>query len=348
MKDLQFLKEFKGFDKNVLEGFGSPEEFNQELEVFWEHLKNFKGKLESKKNIKDLADYAIVLHLFEEETRKMGFETLADVVLTSKTYAFSNQKQKALEEYINIQKCLNEVMLVVRDYLERNLNVMKKGQKTPLQYLLDEGYINSSFDLLGDFQESKYFEYMVKNFGYLLNTSVKDDDNVLKSLESYIWKRDLKNSVIWAFDGSVQDDYLNLNTRIRKNAYLVTGSLPYLYNTLLGFWIILNGVIPDLNNGVKLGPRVADALKEKRDIVVFSNEDARILQEMYEIANKFNIPVIPVAFCKAKNTCIMEEAVYFKDKNIIKSILKLEYAWQSIAHMPGDDNYLIRKRYKNE
>ena len=92
----------------------------------------------------------------------------------------------------------------------------------------------------------KYINYIIKKIGpsFLMVPQVLEDRNSLSKTNKYSNEIQIPSSpVIWASNHAFKDDTLASILAIKRNAYIIFGSLPQFYNTIDGFTAWLNGVI---------------------------------------------------------------------------------------------------------
>lgn len=149
-----------------------------------------------------------------------------------------------------------------------------------IQSLVEEKYkyyITNSRDLIGDDPPSKWFSFMTRLFGYLLDDEVKntisqkgiqrrkiinpiikkfgkyflnspqviEDSNKLLDF-NYICKGKKilpKEPVIWVANHAFKDDALATVLAAKRHGYMLFGSLPQFYNTPDGITSWMNGIV---------------------------------------------------------------------------------------------------------
>ena len=152
---------------------------------------------------------------------------------------------------------------------------LTKNDKVTIDLLLQEGLITSELDLIGDNKKaSLMYNYMVKKFGYLLNSDLLSEEEIalrkkvnlfikkigplfLQNTQVFENRNTLKNSndttpdkpitlpdnpVIWMPNHGFKDDPLASVLACQRNAYFLFASLPQFYNSFDGITAWLNGV----------------------------------------------------------------------------------------------------------
>lgn len=152
---------------------------------------------------------------------------------------------------------------------------LTKNDKVTIDLLLQEGLITSELDLIGDNKKaSLMYNYMVKKFGYLLNSDLLSEEEIalrkkvnlfikkigplfLQNTQVFENRNTLKNSndttpdkpitlpdnpVIWMPNHGFKDDPLASVLACKRNAYFLFASLPQFYNSFDGITAWLNGV----------------------------------------------------------------------------------------------------------
>lgn len=152
---------------------------------------------------------------------------------------------------------------------------LTKNDNVTIDLLLQEGLITSELDLIGDNKKASImYNYMVKKFGYLLNSDLLSEEEIalrkkvnlfikkigplfLQNTQVFENRNTLKNSndttpdkpitlpdnpVIWMPNHGFKDDPLASVLACQRNAYFLFASLPQFYNSFDGITAWLNGV----------------------------------------------------------------------------------------------------------
>lgn len=156
----------------------------------------------------------------------------------------------------------------------------------------------------------KYINYIIKKIGpsFLMVPQVLEDRNSLSKTNKYSNEIQIPSSpVIWASNHAFKDDTLASILAIKRNAYIIFGSLPQFYNTIDGFTAWLNGVIMTnrkVKNSKKASLDKANKVMDLgTDIMMFpegvwNKTSEKLLLDfwpgIYRIALENNAKIIPV------------------------------------------------------
>lgn len=210
----------------------------------------------------------------------------------------------------------------------------------------------------------KYINYIIKKIGpsFLEVPQVFENRNDLTNSKKY--DNDIllpDHSVIWASNHAFKDDTLASILALKRNAYIIFGSVPQFYNTIDGFTAWLNGVI--MTNRKVKNSKSASLEKVKKvveygaDIMMFPegvwNKTSEKLiinfwPGIYRIATENNMKVVPVVHyikdcCETKTTDNIIHTVV--DDPIDLSCMSEKAGLEYLREVIGTWYYLMMEKY---
>lgn len=118
-KDISYLKE-QGIDvDHGLELLGDMDTYIMTLEEFIEESKNRFPKIETYKNQKDMANYAILVHAMKSDSKYLGFTSLAEISYQHELASKENNVAYVEAHYEELMTEANKILAIVKRYLNK-------------------------------------------------------------------------------------------------------------------------------------------------------------------------------------------------------------------------------------
>ena len=120
MRDIEFLK-INGVDVDKsLELFGDIETYNDTIGEFLVGANEKLPKIKYYKDMKDMANYAILVHSLKSDAKYFGFTKLADLAYQHELKSKENDSNFVLNNFEELNTEFKRVLEVVNNYVKYN------------------------------------------------------------------------------------------------------------------------------------------------------------------------------------------------------------------------------------
>lgn len=213
MRDIEFLKN-NGVDVDKsLELFGDIETYNDTIGEFLVGANEKLPKIKYYKDMKDMANYAILVHSLKSDAKYFGFTKLADLAYQHELKSKENDYYFVYENFDSLMQEANRMVSLVKQYMgQEPVNNNQPVQTTN----------NVNINAMGEVFSEK-------------TILVADDSNIVRNFVKKIFDNEYK--VAAAQDGKEAIDIINANA---ENDNIVAVLLDLNMPKLDGFAVLEN------------------------------------------------------------------------------------------------------------